>query len=108
MTKIYISIPIAGRENDVFKRVAKVENELQNMGYETYNPLEGNGQNKDNIGTHLEPDNVALFLGNDIYQLMKCDGIYMCEGWHNSKGCQLELKCAQLYGKKIMYELWMV
>ena len=43
-------------------------------------------------------------MGKDIQKVLECDAILMCEGWENSKGCQLEHKAAELFNVKIIYK----
>lgn len=104
MKRIYISIPITGKENDVFERAEVAKACVTGLGYEPVCPLDLNGQTFDNIGQHGEIHHVAEYMGNDIRSVILADGIYMCRGWENSKGCQVEWLCAKLYGKKILYE----
>lgn len=100
MDKIYISIPITGKEDVVFERASIAKAALLGLGYEPLCPLDLNKETKE----HTELQNVAEFMGNDIKNIILSDGIYMCKGWESSRGCQVEWLCAKLYGKKILYE----
>ena len=45
-------------------------------------------------------------MGRDIETIIsKCDVIYCCEGWQNSKGCNVEIECAKQYGLEIYYQI---
>lgn len=55
-------------------------------------------------------DDVCRAFNWDIYWLSKslqklalADTIWLCEGWENSKGCNIEFACAIQYGLGIMY-----
>lgn len=36
--------------------------------------------------------------------LDRCDAIYLCQGWEESKGCRKERRAAQSQGLEIIYE----
>jgi len=40
----------------------------------------------------------------DVYQLLKCDEIYMIRNWQNSKGARIELAVACLKGLKVTFQ----
>lgn len=44
-------------------------------------------------------------MGRDIEQLLMCDAAYFCEGWHESKGCNVESYIAEIYGIKRYFNL---
>lgn len=54
-------------------------------------------------GTEPEPQ----IMGRCIQAVMECDAIFMDHGWEKSRGCTLERKAAELYGKKIFHLDWM-
>ena len=35
--------------------------------------------------------------------VIRCDAIYLCEGWEKSKGCQKEKMVAEMAGKDVLY-----
>lgn len=101
--KCYICLPIAGKEDDVFIRADRAKTLIKWFGMEPVCPLEVNDQNKDNIDTHN--NDVAKFMGNDIRILIgECDAVFVCNGWENSKGCNVEIECAKQYKKDIFWE----
>ena len=98
--KCFISLPIAGKEDTVFERANKAKEEVKQLGFIPVSPLDLNEINNDNIDGH--GDKVAFYMGKDIETLINCDAIYSCNGWEYSKGCQVERKCAKVYGKIII------
>lgn len=43
------------------------------------------------------------WLGRAIEELSKADVLWLCDGWEQSKGCNIELECAISYGLEISY-----
>lgn len=108
MSKVYISIPISGYDLDeVIKKLARVKEDYlkglygdewtQHLG-EAITPIEINEGNKN--------ASYPTLMGKDIEALLddECDGILLCSGWRDSKGCRLEYHAACIYGKKILEE----
>ena len=50
--KCFISLPIAGREKDVFYRVETAKEEVKRLGFEPISPLDLNELNPNNIDGH--------------------------------------------------------
>ena len=98
--KCFISLPIAGREKDVFYRVETAKGEVKRLGFEPISPLDLNELNPNNIDGHEY--STSYYMGRDIEQVILCDDILMCPGWENSKGCQCEKFVAEMYGKEIL------
>lgn len=102
MKKWYISLPISGHEDDVIDRSNKAKEELLNMGFVPVSPLDVNAITNESLPNHLE--RLAEYMGNDIREMLKCDGIYMCHGWENSKGCRSEKYMCEQFNKKVKYQ----
>ena len=108
--KIYVSLPITGQESTVMQRCLKAKRQIEMLfakadtkGYEpeVVFPLD-----VEKIGTP-EQDNtkpLSYWIGEDIKLLMECDAVYVCAGYPESNGCQLEYQCADIYEKKILCE----
>ena len=48
--------------------------------------------------------NVAVYyLGKSISAMKDIDALYMCNGWREARGCQIEYEVAMKYGIKILY-----
>lgn len=45
-----------------------------------------------------------FFMVTDIWQLIKCDEIYMLNNWENSLGAKIEHKIAKMLKMKIVYQ----
>ena len=91
--KIYISLPITGRDIkdvEVASRVAA--DVIAKNGHTPVSPL------------NVSPDPDATYaqhMGNDIKALLECDAVLLMPGWIASKGCRLESIAAMIYGKRV-------
>lgn len=97
--RVYVSGPIAGREN-AREAFAKAAAEIDSWGgYEAVNPFDvaplshpgeacapgyhpGDGER--------EHTSSACFMRTDLLALLTCDAIYMLPGWKNSRGATVE------------------
>lgn len=70
---------------------------LQGAGYEVTDP----SSFEDNEGNSW-----ADCLKRDIPELLKCDGVAVLYGWHNSKGAQLEIHVADALGMPYWAVQW--
>ena len=61
----------------------------------------------------VNPFTITPFLGfkiwlcymiSDLYQLRKCDAIYMLNNWRHSRGAKIELAMAILWSKEIYFQ----
>lgn len=94
--KIYVSILISGHDYIEQKLKAhKVACKLSKDGWVCLTPF-------DIVQDATAPYERAM--GACIEELMKCRKIYFCKGWQNSKGCQLEMQTALIYGLEILVE----
>ena len=44
-----------------------------------------------------------FWLSQSLERLAMADMIWLCDGWEDSNGCNIELECATRYGISIMY-----
>lgn len=95
--KIYISLPITGRNfEDVESSVIFANGVIEKSGHKAISP----------IGIeHKDPEDYEAVIGTDITALLCCDAILLLPGWEKSKGCRLEYNCALIYGKQVFYSL---
>lgn len=94
--RIFISIPVSNQdENRQREKADRIKLALSKRGFDVVNPFE--------IYPGENPQHIDYILA-DLRELDKCDAIYLCKGWQNSKGCQLEREFAELYRKKLMFE----
>lgn len=100
MKKVYISLPISGRDVEEAKADAeKAKKLLTKNGYEAVSPFDV----VPDVPKGMTPSQAyAYCMGRDIEALLQCDGIYLCDGHQLSKGCQLEVEAARLYGIEIV------
>jgi len=103
--KIYISLPIAFREDDVYERNSDAKSYIGKYykKYDFVSPIDANHIDDEALGNHLSIDRTAYYMGRDIEQVILCDAILMCPGWENSKGCKVEKFTAETYGKEVLY-----
>lgn len=89
--KVYVSIPITGKDYEEQKELAyHISKQLALNGHDAITPF-------DVVKSSDTPYNEAM--GMCIAALLECDGIYLCKGWENSKGCKAECRVAQVYDK---------
>ena len=95
--KVYISGAITNNPNAKaqFDKAKETLLEL-NKGYEPISPMDL---------PHNHDKSWKSFMKEDIIELMKCDAIYMMQGWHESKGAVIEKELACALDFKIIHEL---
>lgn len=100
--KIYISIPITGHDIVEQQRKAnEVAEKLRAKGHEPVSPFD-TPQAPEGLTAKEE---YAYYMGEDIKKLLTCDGIVMCNGWGQSKGCVSEYHTAVANMLFLMSEL---
>ena len=103
--RVYISLPISGY--DIEERKTEAEKAkfraFRAFGFKrtidivnVVTPFE--------INNHVDIDDYARQMGNDIEAILNCDAVYFCKGWQNSKGCAAEYEIARIYGKELYME----
>lgn len=96
--RIYISIPISNcDEKKQREKADRVKMALSKKGWEVCNPF-------DIIPDKENPDWFD-YIGADLRELAKCDAIYLCNGWMDSKGCRLEMNYAISMGIETIFEM---
>ena len=93
-TRLYISGPMTGMPDLNFPAFLAATKKLRSMGYQVINPVEIN----DDPNAKWED-----CLKKDIEELMKCNAIVLLDGWHQSKGAQLEMHLAHRVGMEIRF-----
>ena len=105
--KIYISLPIAFKEDTVMQRNDEAKEYIRKNfpEYDFYSPIDENHIDDEALGNHLEIDRTAYYMGKDIEAVILCDAILMCPGWdwEKSRGCLVEKYTAEIYKKDIFY-----
>ena len=92
--KIYIAGPITGAP-DYQQHFADAEQRLRGAGHVTMNPATL-ALNKG--FTHAEYMHICFAM------LRVCDGVYMLDGWRDSKGATMEFEFALHTDKIMMFE----
>lgn len=90
--KIYVAGPITGCE-DYKETFERAERYLQSQGHKVMNPARLS-----------EGFSWAEYMRICISMLGVCDGIYLLQGWEESKGARLEHDTAALLGKAVMLQ----
>ena len=91
---IYISLPITGHDIGHCKwRALDAKRALERRGHTALTPFD--------VCADGEGHPYPYYMGKDIEALLGCDAILRLPGWTASKGCMLESRCAQIYGKHI-------
>lgn len=96
--KIYISIPITGRDPKLQKaRAASYALSLRKIGHEPVNPFDTPSPPKNLTAA----EEYAYYIMADIDRLRECDAIFLSPGWITSRGCCIEHLAARSAGLKI-------
>ena len=94
--KVYISIPITGKDIEEQKRHAEsVAGWLKAAGHTVVVPFDNGLDENASYEDHLRED-TKMLLG--------CDAVFMCKGWHLSCGCTFERDVAVKCGLKVVTE----
>ena len=92
--RMFVSVPMAGRERrEILQDIFDVT--------EAYRKKTGDDSVTEwvhNLDCDADPDDGPLwYLGNAIIKLGTCDGIVMCPGWKDTRGCRIEHQVACEY-----------
>ena len=91
--KMYLSLPISGRDLVKVKEFAReVKEKWIELGFDVITPFDV---------CPLDGMPYNYYMGRDIEALLMCDGIILCDGWFQSKGCRAECSVAEVYNKSI-------
>lgn len=94
--KIYISGKITGLPlQEVKERFASAQALLEEIGFETVNPLKKGLPESATWEQHMV---------KDIELLLQCDAIYMMDNWVDSTGASIEYDVAMRTGKDVWFE----
>jgi hypothetical protein len=94
--KVYISIPITGKDIDEQKRHAEdVASFLLAAGHTPVSPFDNGLDDNASYEDHLR---------EDTKMLLDCDAILMCKGYHVSHGCTFERDVAIKCGLTVVTE----
>lgn len=99
--KIFISGPMANKEDNNITAFNKMENDLRELGFDVYNPA------WNFYGSDWDRKEM---LAVDIMALSHCDGMVQLDGWRYASGCISEFAFANacdipLYSEKHIREM---
>ena len=98
--RVMISQPMKNRtEADIRQERKSIIEKFNNMHIEVI----------DTIFTEEAPENNnagVYYLGKSIEFMSKADIVYFMKGWEEAKGCKIENKICQYYGKQTMYNIY--
>lgn len=98
--KIYISIPITGKDLMAQTGIAmRIAEKIKALGHEPVNPFDTPPAPPE----MSEKEKYAYYMGRDIEQLLMCDAVYFHSHWTKSKGCSTEHDIAVRYGLERFY-----
>lgn len=93
--KVYISIPIAGKDITAQREYASdVAWLLAKFGHEPFDPFRNGLPEESPREEHMR---------KDLRMLLRCNAIILCPGWEHSEGCLLECCVAKQCGMRITY-----
>lgn len=100
MRMAMISQPMRGKTKE---EILAVRNEasrvLEDMGYEVVDTY----YSKYSVPCYA--NNGALYhLGQSLTEMARCDAVYFCRGWEDTRGCRIEHEVAEVYGIERIYE----
>ena len=105
--RIYISGPISGRTREEYMRhFSEAEEYLRGEGMEPVNPTrfllcKWYGLLERIVGGETAYRTVLLY---DLWQMLRCQGLYMLDGWKMSRGANIEHDVAEWFDLPIIDE----
>ena len=103
--KIYISLPMAYHQKTVRKRYDKAVEEIKKKFPDAmiYGPTNINDFDDNGLDPTVPTHTWSWHLGEDIKDLLECNYIYLCKGYNDSKGCQVEHAVAKAMKLNIVF-----
>lgn len=103
--KVFISVPMRGRtDQEIAKAIEIAKSKLSEMAEENNEVIEY----VDNFVSMRDDTDIkdpAMYcLGGAIQKMSKCDAVYFCPGWQETRGCVIERHVAVLYGLTRLYQ----
>lgn len=99
--KAMISQPMNNLTADyILSRRENATNTLKNFGYDVEDTFFTNEYVVSDDTKNLS----VAYLAKSIEAMSKCDAVYFCKGWENSRGCKIEHEIAKGYGLAVVYE----
>ena len=89
MNKLYVSLPITGRDYDDVCRRCEAAERMYGGEWTVITPV--------NVCRGLSGP-YGLFLGRCVEALLECDAAVFLDGWTDSRGCRTENFICETYG----------
>lgn len=112
--KLYIAGPMTGRDAYNHRAFMAAAERLRNMGHEPVTPFQANSEVwRRHHDRDFDPYADTCDYGGpllremfaaDVALLLSADGIALLDGWRDSKGAQMELRLAEMFGLDVMDE----
>ena len=109
MHKVYLSIPMTGREDTIYQRCQEAKKQVQRIeGYEDSIFVEPIGIEMYKDGANLQYASSKTWgqsMADNLVHLVDdgCTDIYMSQYWEDSKGCRVEEAISKILGINILY-----
>lgn len=93
--RVYICLPITGREEEAKEQAEYMENVLTPFGYEPVNPFE--------VCRDIPAGSMhEVYMSKCLNALHTCDGYILHTDWRSSRGCREEVDTANECGVKLL------
>ena len=107
--RVFISQPMSGEEEKyILATRERVKRNIFKLLGEDVEIIDNYFTDDFRHSLEMEEKDVRQFdlfwLAESLAYLSEADIIYMCDGWENSKGCNIEFECAKKYGIDICFE----
>lgn len=93
--------PMNGKtDQEIREEREKAISRLEDFGYEVENTLFD--MDDDRLRVKGYKHIPLVYLAESLRAMSRCDAVYLCEGWQNARGCEVEYAAAVQYGLRIV------
>lgn len=98
--KVMISQPMRGKTNEQIQlERTELVKRLEKDNFEVIDTIISENAPKD-------CNEAMYYLSKSIEFMSEVDIVYFMKGWENARGCKIENKICQDYGKQTMYDIY--
>ena len=98
--KVMISQPMQGKANEQIRQErAELVKRLEKDNFEVVNTIISENAPKG-------CNEAIYYLSKSIEFISKVDIVYFMKGWEDARGCKIENRICQDYGKQTMYDIY--
>lgn len=98
--KVMISQPMRGKTNEQIRQEReKLVKRLEKDNFEVVDTIISEN-------TPKGCNEAIYYLSKSIEFISKVDMVYFMKGWEEARGCRIENKICQDYGKQTMYDIY--